>query len=89
MMSPTEWQVLPQRDLDPRQSQTPQPCIREPLELTIVERTLVRVALGLPGRASDIALAGVLPILALEIGIRVAGRLAMKRLRASIATTPV
>lgn len=56
---------------------------REAMGLTIVERTLVRLAMGLPGRASDIALAGALPMLALEIAIRVAGRVTVERLRAS------
>lgn len=70
-------------DLDHGRSGAPYQCAREPLGLTIVERTLVRLAMSLPGRASDIALAGALPMLALEIAIRVAGRVTVERLRAS------
>lgn len=44
------------------------------MALTFVERTLVRRAMGLPGRASDLALLGVLPILAIELAIRTAAR---------------
>jgi hypothetical protein len=57
--------------------QTPVPSTsrrREPMPLTVVERTLVRRALDLPGLASDIALAGALPMLAIEIAIRTAAR---------------
>ena len=48
---------------------SPRAAVPEPL--TVTERMLVRGALcGLRGRASDVALAGSLPILAVELALR-------------------
>jgi hypothetical protein len=52
----------------------------EPKPLTIVERTMISFALGrLRGLASDIALAGALPLLALELSLRTLRRRRMLR----------
>jgi len=55
----------------------------ETMRLTLVERTLVRPAMRLPGWVSDVALASVLPVLALEIALRMAGRASVARFRDS------
>ncbi|MEO8461805.1 MAG: hypothetical protein ABI555_01215 [Chloroflexota bacterium] len=54
----------------------------EPVGMTIVERTLVRLALNLPERASDVGVMGALPVLALEVAIRLGARSTIRRLRA-------
>lgn len=55
------------------------------MSLTISERTIVALAMSLPGRASDIALAGTLPILAVEVAVREAKRIIAEALRSSQA----
>jgi hypothetical protein len=52
------------------------------MPLTVAERTIVPLAMRLPGRASDIALAGTLPFLALEAAVRKSKRVATDALRA-------
>jgi hypothetical protein len=52
------------------------------MPLTIAERTIVPLAMRLPGRASDIALAGTLPFLAIEAAVRESKRVATDALRA-------
>lgn len=50
-------------------------AIGEPAPLTLIERTAVSIALRrLNGRASDIALACSLPLLAIELAVRSAGQ---------------
>ena len=53
------------------------------MALTVAERTIVSLAMRLPGRISDIALAGTLPILALEVAVREATRVMKDRSGAS------
>ena len=59
---------------------------RKPMALTVVERTLVRMAMALPGRASDITLLGVLPVLAVEVAIRTAARISVESLTARVGS---